>query len=294
MDGTRASRAVTIPTYDRLMWPTLLALKELGGSGSNSEIDNRIAEREQLSDEQLEVMHGRGRVSEVAYRSAWARTYLRQYGAIQQSARGVWAITDLGERLSQDEVNEVPRWVKTAYRERVANQQGVPTETTPDPSDSATAPLEISWKDTLLEVLRGMPPDAFERLAQRLLRECGFVRVEVTGRSGDGGIDGIGVLQMSLLTFPVFFQCKRYRGSVGAPDVRNFRGSMAGRTDKGLFITTGVFTREAEREASRDGTFPIELIDGDRLCDLLKDRGLGIAVRQVEEVTLDPSWFNAL
>ncbi len=90
------------------------------------------------------------------------------------------------------------------------------------------------------------------------------------GRSGDGGIDGLGVYQLSLLSFPVFFQCKRYRGTVDAGAVRDFRDTMAGRGDKGLFITTGNFTAEARSEASRDGAPPIDLIDGQRLCDLLK------------------------
>src|SRR5207244_2458619 len=70
------------------------------------------------------------------------------------------------------------------------------------------------------------PPPAFERLCQRLLREEGFIKVEVTGHSGDGGIDGIGILRVSMLAFPVFFQCKRYKGSVGAGAVRDFRGAM--------------------------------------------------------------------
>ncbi len=139
-----------------------------------------------------------------------------------------------------------------------------------------------------------MPPAAFERLAQRLLREAGFVRVEVTGRSGDGGIDGIGVLQMQLLSFQVFFQCKRYRGSVGAAAVRDFRGAMVGRTDKGILITTGYFTEDARREATRDGAPALDLIDGDRLCDLIKTYGLGVSTRQVDEVTVDPRWFQSL
>ena len=112
-----------------------------------------------------------------------------------------------------------------------------------------------------------MEPGAFERLCQRVLRESGFTRVEVTGRSGDGGIDGAGVLRGDL----VRFQCKRHAGSVGAPAIRDFRGEVVGLSDKGLFITTGAFTKEAQREAVRDGAPTIDLIDGSELCILLKD-----------------------
>jgi restriction system protein len=109
------------------------------------------------------------------------------------------------------------------------------------------------WKEELLEALLAMPAAGFERLSQRLLREAGFNNTSVVGRSGDGGIDGLGVYRLSPVSFPIFFQCKRYRGSVGPGAVRDFRGAMAGRGDKGLLITTGNFTAKAEQEARRDG-----------------------------------------
>jgi len=139
----------------------------------------------------------------------------------------------------------------------------------------------------------GMSPDAFERLARRLLREAGFDSATVTGRSGDGGIDGLGVYRLGLVSFPVFFQCKRYQGSVGPGAVRDFRGAMAGRGDKGLLITTGTFTADAKKEATRDGAPPIDLIDGDRLCELLKRYDLGVhtMTRTVEDVTVDSAFF---
>ncbi len=136
-----------------------------------------------------------------------------------------------------------------------------------------------------------MTPDAFERLAQRLLREAGFVKVEVTGRSGDGGIDGIGVLRINLVSFQVLFQCKRYQGSVGSGAVRDFRGAMVGRSDKGLIITTGTFSGEAKKEATRDGAPPIELIEGDSLCDLLKSLKLGVTTEMVERIVVEADWF---
>ena len=141
-----------------------------------------------------------------------------------------------------------------------------------------------------------MRPDAFERLARRLLREADFDSVKVTGQSGDGGIDGLGVYRLGLISFPVFFQCKRYRGSVSAGAVRDFRGAMAGRGDKGLLITTGTFTADAKKEATRDGAPPIDLIDGDRLCELLKRYDLGVqtTTRTVEDVTIDGAFFEEI
>ena len=128
------------------------------------------------------------------------------------------------------------------------------------------------------------------------MREAGFVSATVTGKSGDGGIDGIGVYRVSLLSFPVFFQCKRYVGSVGSGAVRDFRGAMSGRGDKGLLITTGTFTSEAKRESTRDGAPPVDLIDGDQLCDLLKQYELGVhcSVRQIEDVAVDSEFFAEL
>jgi restriction system protein len=114
----------------------------------------------------------------------------------------------------------------------------------------------------------------------------------VKGQSGDGGIDGLGLLRLNLLSFRVFFQCKRYKGSVGAGAIRDFRGAMVGRTDKGLFITTGRFTSDAKDEATRDGAPQIELIDGSQLCELLKNLNLGLKTEMVEHVSVIPEAFK--
>lgn len=166
------------------------------------------------------------------------------------------------------------------------------------PSEPATeepdAVGELFWKDQLISRLLELPSEGFERLAQRILREAGFLNVTVTGKSGDGGIDGVGVYRLSLVSFPLYFQCKRYRGTVTPSQVRDFRGAMAGRGEKGLLITTGSFTREAQSEANRDGAPPVELIDGDRLCDLLKEYRLGVIVKErtEEDILVRPDFFT--
>lgn len=155
----------------------------------------------------------------------------------------------------------------------------------------------ITWQEELLDTLLKMESPAFERLIQRFLRESGFIQVEIIGRSGDGGIDGRGIMRLAgLLSFHVIFQCKRWQGAVGASQVRDFRGAMVGRADKGLLVTTGTFTKDAVREATRDGAPAIDLIDGDQLVEKLKDLLLGVKTEkiEVEKVTVDRNWFLSI
>lgn len=140
-----------------------------------------------------------------------------------------------------------------------------------------------------------LSPAGFERLIQRVLRETGFVQVEVTGRTNDGGIDGKGIAKINgILSFHVVFQCKRYQGAVSAPQVRDFRGAMIGRADKGLFITTGYFTREAIKEATRDGAPTIDLVDGEKLAEKLKELALGVKIQTIEKVVIEADWFDTI
>jgi restriction system protein len=279
-----------IPSYDTFMWPIIERMKAHGRSMTNAEMDDDVAQFMELTDTQRAIEHGETGRSEVEYRMAWARTYLKKIGALTNSGRAVWTLTPQGAAMTKDEVDAGPREVRGRYAEKRASR---PKPAPPTTSDLVAAEFEEAegWKGRLLAQLLQLEPAAFERVCQRLLRESDFAKVEVTGRSGDGGIDGTGVLRVNLLSFHVLFQCKRYSGSVGAPAVRDFRGAMVGRTDKGLIITTGTFTADARREATRDGAPAIDLVDGDALCDLLKDRRLGVTVRMVEEVTVNEAAF---
>jgi restriction system protein len=279
-----------MPTFDQMMNPLLHALKKLGGSGTIEEIYTKVSEELQLSDELLEILHNPEKSSqtEVEYRLAWTRTYLKKYGLLENSSRGVWALTNKGRQT--EKVN--PTEVKRRVREQDKKERSV-SENTETIEDEA----ELSWKEELSETLLQMNPSAFERLTQRLLRESGFIQVEVTGKSGDGGIDGKGIMRLGgLLSFHVIFQCKRYKGSVSSSHIRDFRGAMVGRADKGLFITTGNFTRDAEREATRDGAPAIDLIDGELLAEKLKELTLGIKTKTVtmEKVEIDHDWFLSM
>jgi restriction system protein len=212
---------------------------------------------------------------------AWARFYLVKAGLIDSSSRGVWTLTEKGlalEALSHDAALSMFKEVQAKFQsDRAIGSTSETEETQVAPSQDTEEPTPVSYRQQLLEILRGLAPSGFERFCQRLLRESGFQEVSVTGRSGDGGIDGIGILQVGpLVSFKVLFQCKRYLGSVSPGQVRDFRGAMQGRADKGIIITTGGFTSDAKKEAVRDGVPPIELVDGEKLVSMLEGLELGL------------------
>lgn len=284
-----------VPTFDQLMVPLFRSLKSLGGSASIAEIDEKVGALLQLPESILELPHNpeKSNQTEFQYRLAWARTYLKQYGLIENSSRGVWVIAPDKRDVESFDPQDVVRDVRE--RHRLARESRQDDE--PEVADDVDVPEESeSWRERLHKLLtEEMDASAFERLVQRLLRESGFLHVEVTGRSGDGGIDGKGIVRVSgLLSFHVIFQCKKYAGSVSASHVRDFRGAMVGRADKGLLITTGTFTRDAIREATRDGAPPLDLIDGEQLADMLKKLRLGISTEVVEKVTIDDQWYRSI
>lgn len=286
-----------LPSFDELIVPTVKALIELGGSGSVEEINSKVYEISKLTDEVLQIPHGEeGTTLEVDYRLAWSRTYLKKFGLLENSSRGIWALSKADIDVNTLDYIEIVREVREQHK---------PTDPKPKKPKTEIELVEQEvteevddteeWKEKLLNILYNITPAAFERLAQRLLRESGFFQVEVTGKVGDGGIDGKGIVRVSgLLSFHVIFQCKRYRGSVTPSQVRDFRGAMQGRADKGLIITTGTFTREAIKEATRDGAPPIDLIDGELLCDKLKELKLGVDTKLTETIDIRNEWFNNL
>ena len=277
--------------FVRWLGPLLDALRALGGSGTPDEVADKIANTLKVPDEQLNEVTPSG---ELRFRNqvAWARFYLVREGLVDSSKRGVWSLTEKGRgtSLSPEESRDIfLKWVRTFSEERKKRKEtGEAIEE--QVAEGAGAP-STNFHERVLETLRSLPPDGFERLAQRLLRESGFTQVTVTGRSRDGGIDGHGTLQINpLVSFQVLFQCKKYEGSVLPTHVRDFRGAMTGRTDKGIIITTGTFTAEARREAARDGAPPIELIDGEKLVDMLQKLELGL--KPVTTFEIDQKFFD--
>lgn len=274
------------PKYDELIEPLFIAMHELGGSASIDEQEEKVAEIMQLSDDQLSEIH-RDNKTKFSYRLAWSRTYLKRFGVLTNSSRGVWALTSEGQKQKFVSKSDVKKYVQSLDRKTSTKANNK------EPEELE----ELQWQQQALDVIKSISPDAFERLCQRILRESGFTSVEVTGKAGDGGIDGKGVVRLGgLLSFHVVFQCKRYQGSISPSIVRDFRGAMVGRADKGLLITTGSFTREARKEAQRDGAPPLDLIDGNDLVAKLKELEMGIEVKQkvIEEISVNESYFNDL
>ncbi|MEE4146693.1 MAG: restriction endonuclease [Halieaceae bacterium] len=281
-----------LPKFYELMNPLLQALRDLGGSSSIEELAAKVTESLDLPDAVLNIPHDPEKSSqtEVEYRLAWARTYLKKYGVLDNSERGVWVIVPEKRDIENVDPQQVVRTVRELNRQAREAKRAVDENEEDFPEEAQ------DWRSKLHHVLtKEMSPDTFERLVKRMLRESGFVQVEVTGRSGDGGIDGKGIIRIGgLLSFHVLFQCKRYQGSVSPSAIRDFRGALVGRADKGLFVTTGTFTREATREATRDGATPIDLMDGDQLADKLNELRLGVRTEMVESVDVDAEWFRNL
>ena len=276
----------SVPNYGELIPVTYAALKALGGSGKNDEINKKAAEILGLPDDILEIPHlNSSSLSEVDYRLAWARTLLKKYGAIVNSARGVWSISPAFSNVAE---------VDGAAIDKTYHKSNAPKRDIPADSDTEDIPEEVRpWRKKLYEVLLHMDPYAFERLAQRVLRECGFTQVEVTKKTGDGGIDGTGKLRINgIFSFNIAFQCKRYQGVVSSGDIRDFRGSLTTNIEKGVFITTGSFSKAAIEEASAPGKQQIDLIDGEDFITKLAEFGIG--VKEVKDYDIDEEYFSKL
>lgn len=282
------------PQFVKYFPEVIAALKELGNSGTPSEVRERIAAKLSLSDTVLNAQTKSG-IARFENQVAWARFYLAKAGYIDSSKRGVWSLTEKGAaiNLSHKESMKIFEEVRGSFQDNTETDIDQPLEEVIAPSVTAANVSLADYRDRLLDLIRGVSPASFERLCQRLLREAGFQQVEVTGRSGDGGIDGKGLLQINpLLSIQVIFQSKRYQAGspVTVSQIRDLRGAMAGRTDKGIFITTSTFTTDARKEALREGVPPIELVDGQKLVDMFVDLELGLIPRKTFDI--DEKFFD--
>lgn len=289
-------RKYTVPRYPNLMNPILRALKENGGSCTIGEIHDKVLEQLKLPKITVEELHNNSNQSELDYQLAWARTYLRKYGAIDSSSRGVWSIVQGYAETAEVDPREVVRTVRGNNVDNTAS--ATDNSSSDDSAGEGASAIDgddnvFNWKERLSEILKNMDAFAFERLSQRLLRECGFTEVKVTKRSGDGGIDGTGKLLINgIFSFSVAFQCKRYTGTVGAPQIRDFRGSLDSNIEKGVLITTGVFSQEAKREACAPGKKQIDLMDGDTFMNKLAEYQIGLRERIIKDYDINLKFFE--
>ena len=279
----KISKKRLCPGYQFFFAPTLQALEQLGGSGSNEEIYKRVITITNLSAEIIDEMHS-FTMTEVEYKLMWARTYLKNYGAVDNSKQGVWSLTAKGAKLLKDgniDSKEITQFTNQKHGVSVIDSDDIPDVE------------KKNWREQISDILQNIDPYSFEKLAQRLLRECGFSEVTVTKRSGDGGIDGVGKLRIKgIFSFNVAFQCKRYKGQVGSPAIRDFRGSLGTNIEKGVLITTGSFTRAAKEEAASEGKRLIDLMDGEELINKLAEYGIGL--NEVKSYEVDEDFFNSL
>lgn len=284
------------PNFVRYFAPIMEALKELGGSGSPEEVRGRVAARLAISEQEQSEQLPSG-TSRFDNQVAWARFYLARASLLDASRRGVWSLTDKGrtsaltDAAAQQLFREQHKVFAAKRRERAQAVVGSGAFEDAAPVVESDTLGPAAHREGLLSMLKSLPAAGFERLCQRLLRESGFQHVAVTGRSGDGGIDGNGVVEVNpFVSFRVLFQSKRYAGAVTPSQVRDFRGAMAGRADKGIILTTGTFTAEARREAVRDGVPPIELVDGEKLIDMFEKLELGLIPRTA--YSIDDRFFE--
>lgn len=282
-----------MPAYSDLINPTFKALKNLGGSGSIEEIYDEVLKSLSLPDELVKFPHSeKSNQTEIQYRMAWSRTYLKKYGVIENSSRGVWAVLPEYNDIESINVEDCIAKVQAMVGNKTKNSKSQPDTNLED--DGVELPDEIKpWRARLHNTLITMNPYAFERLTQRLLRECGFSQVKVTRKSNDGGIDGFGRFMINgIFSFKVAFQCKRYSGSVPVSDIRDFRGSLTTDIEKALFITTGYFPNSVKEEAMTPGKIQIDLIDGDEFINKLAEYEIG--VKPVTDYDIDEEFFSKI
>jgi restriction system protein len=280
-------KTISGPDFMKYVIPIIEILKELGGSGNPSEVTDLIIEKYNITEAELELKNKNGG-STVKNRIAWARFYLVKGGVLDSSKRGVWSLKgNLYETLNEKNISSFFKTVHEQFEIEKSRSEKTPSRNSLDESINENVEDE-NYKEKLLDLLKDLPASGFEKICQRLLRESGFTQVKVTGKSGDGGIDGYGVLELNpLMSFKVLFQSKRYKDVVATDKVRDFRGAMAGRADKGIIITTGRFTQDAKNEAVRDGVPPIELVDGEKLVSMFEKLELGLTPRTVYDIDLD-------
>jgi restriction system protein len=278
-----------LPMHVQFFLPMLEALRSLGGSATRAELKDKLVEMLHISADELEERLKTG-VSRIENQIVWSKVYLVREGLVDDSNPEVLTLTEKGlsQKLNEDDVIAIFKRIHGGF---VSQRGKKKTKAGGEPVDLTEPAEDQPHKRELLDLLRSLSPDGFERLCQLLLRVSGFKKVEVKGRSGDGGIDGEGILEINpLVSLKVIFQSKRYKEAVSASQVRDFRGAMQGRAEKGIFITTGRFTADAKAEAVREGVPPIELVDGDKLVQLFEQRQLGLKQKVVYEV--DHSFFD--
>ncbi|MCA1695696.1 MAG: restriction endonuclease [Actinobacteria bacterium] len=287
------------PKFTRFFWPVLAALRELGGSAKPREVVDLVLDTLAIGDDERAERTKSGSLR-VANQVHWARNYLVWAGLLDGSNRGRWALSPEGWAIHLDEQDQASalRLFKQVRAEHAA-EWGQPAEASEDDADPEEPPLPLDEAESgdialtagLRSTVLGLSPAGFENLCKRLLTELGLVQLRTVGQAGDRGIGVEGHLRVNaVVTFRVGVQCKLYSdgNKVTPRQIREFQGAL-GPFDRGIFMTTSVFTPQAEEQAGSPGYKPIDLIDGERLIELLQEHGLGLRhVTLVDESFFDP------
>jgi restriction system protein len=276
------------PEFLNYINPVLTTLQSNGGAGDSSDVIEQVIDKMKITEAELEEVTANGQ-SRVRNQIQWARFYLFKAGLIDNAQRGIWRLTNTGldKKLSNDDVYKLFKSVQDSVKKisPIKSQKE-------EPKFENVSTEDEEHSSSLISIIQGLSASGFEKLCKRLLTEIGINEIIITGGSGDQGIDGKGIVKLNdVVGLNIVFQCKRYKETVSPHHVRDFRGAMQGRGEKGLVITTGRFTKEARNEANRDGVTPIELIDGDRLVDLFEKYRLGLKPVTIFEI--DQEFFKS-
>ena len=267
---------MSIPSEKDIEVPLLKELEAVGGKAKPSELYDKVAKHfPNLTSDDLQAKHPRTGIPIWTNRVQWARQHLVNRGQIDASVRGVWRITEEG-------------------RTRLGL---VPPPSIPTPPISTISELLARERHQirirLHELIMNLHPQQFEAFAGKLLESLGFTDIEITNYVGDGGIDGYGNLEMGVVKVKAAFQCKRWQQNVSRPNIAQFRGDIQGRVDQGIFITTSDFSDEAKRVSTVPGAVPIVLMNGDKVVDIMLEKGLGVRQEPLTVTGIDEEFFAA-
>lgn len=302
-----------MPTHQELVLPVLQAVKNLGGTARSREVVDEVISLLPNSDALIEISYpNRPNVSVLRDRTEWGRSTAKLVGGLEQPNRGMYMLTDFGEELLALPESEAITLVKATYKERIRERRlengqkpGSPSEPQNDveneheePSAEVIAETQAdkeeysNWEEQLLNRLHRMSPEAFEKFVLYLLRRYGLKLTHV-GATADEGIDGIGTAPLSpVLSSRVAVQIKRYAPngkSIGREVVALFqRDAQTKGAERAILVTLSRFTEPA-RKAATLTTPTVDLIDGERLAQLVKDDGeSGVRL----EPTVNEKWFD--
>lgn len=286
------------PKFVQYFQPVIDGLRDLGSSAKPKEVYAWIAEHHDIPKAEIEGTT-KGGQSKFENKVGWARFYLAKAGMIDTEQRGVWVLTEKGRKakLSHTEAYDLFKTIHDGFPRNDGKDAKAEPKTIVEDED-ASAPDENTYlnqdeiQERLVDILKGLTPKGFEEFCARLLRHIGFENVKVTGESGDQGIDGEGYLLINrFVRTKVMFQSKRYDKTVGPEKIREFRGAIQGKAERGIFLTTGTFTKGARETAAQENATAIELVDIDRLLELLIEENLG--VRETKALTIEADFFSA-